>query len=116
MAAARILESLHDLAAHLAALPVTPLVRELRTLHRRYETTVRAWSARPPREDQLLVMTELVRNLEERAGATPRTSGIPRRLSREMTKPPPRISRRPTVPPMPDGDDLTPTWRPPPTK
>jgi hypothetical protein len=62
-------------------MPATPLVRELRELHERYETIAQSWRADPPIAEQLTMMTEIVKQLEERAGAPPRLG------SRRPTKP-----------------------------
>jgi hypothetical protein len=60
-------KSLHDTLERLRELPPGPRVRELRTKAEGYERALRAWSIRPPTEEQRATLLKLVLELNVEA-------------------------------------------------
>ena len=55
--------SLHDTIERLNEMPAGPRVRELRTKAEGFERALRAWSVRPPTEEQRSTLLKLVLDL-----------------------------------------------------
>ncbi|MGH7298390.1 MAG: hypothetical protein ACRELB_25850 [Polyangiaceae bacterium] len=55
--------SLHDTVERLSELPAGPRVRELRAKAEGFERALRAWSVRPPTEEQRSTLLKLVLDL-----------------------------------------------------
>jgi hypothetical protein len=55
--------SLHDTVERLSELPAGPRVRELRSKAEGFERALRAWSVRPPTEEQRSTLLKLVLDL-----------------------------------------------------
>jgi hypothetical protein len=101
-------EALAETQDALAAAPVTPLVRELRSRLAAYARVIAEWSYRPPTHAQRAAMLECVMEVhaqvaadvaKRRAQAATRTTRPPPNRARAQarsTKPPPR---RGSVPP-----------------
>jgi hypothetical protein len=56
-------KSLHDTIERLSEMPAGPRVRELRNKAEGFERALRAWSVRPPTEEQRSTLLKLVLDL-----------------------------------------------------
>ena len=66
-------KSLQDTMERLRELPAGPRVRELRTKAEAFERALRAWSVRPPTEEQRATLLKLVLDLNVEAMALGRS-------------------------------------------